>query len=140
MPYWEACFRHSGGNYETTSYIHQRLQNSTKSGRFEHHKSGSIAAISHEGKFFKRQKFVIILSQQYFGRPMRLRPCGCQAITLLIQRCPGSVAKYCARFQWCRKQISDHDLDAVFEVKARELLVKEGRSVILNYEYSVCSL
>ena len=50
---------------------------------------------------------------------MRLRPCGCQAITLLIQRCPGSVAKYCARFQWCRKQMSDHDLDAVCEVKAR---------------------
>ena len=34
------------GNCETTSYTHQRLQNSTKSGRFEHHKSGSIAAIS----------------------------------------------------------------------------------------------
>ena len=119
MPHCAACFRHRRENCETTSYIHQRLQNSTKSGRFEHHNAGSIAAISHEGKFFKRQKFVIILSQQYFGRPVRLRPCGCQAITLLIQRCLGSVAKYCARFQWCRKQNSDHDLDAVCEVKAR---------------------
>ena len=54
-----------------------------------------------------------------FGRPMRLCPCGCQTITLLIQRCTGNVAKYCATFQWCRKQISDHDLDAVCEVKPR---------------------
>ena len=109
----------TGGKIVKLFPIHHRLQKSKKSGSSERHKSASIAAISHEGKFFKRQKFVIILSQQYFGRPMRLRPCGCQTITLLIQRCPGSVAKYCARFQWCRKQISDHDLDAVCEVKAR---------------------
>ena len=108
----------TGGKIVKLFPIHHRLQKSKKSGSSERHKSSSIAAISHEGKFFKRQKFVIILSQQYFGRPMRLRPSGCQAITLLIQRCPGSVAKYRARFQWCRKQISDHDLDAVCEVKA----------------------
>ena len=44
---------------------------------------------------------------------------GCQAITLLIQRCTGNVAKYRAKFQLCRKRISDHDLDAVCEVKTR---------------------
>ena len=37
----------------------------------------------------------------------------------LFPRCPGSVAKYRATFQWCRRQISDHDLDPVCEVKAR---------------------
>ena len=78
-------------------------------------KSSSIADISHEGKSFRRQTFSIILSQRYFGRPMRLCPFGCQAITLLIQRCTGNGAG----FHWCRKQISDHDLDAVCEVKPR---------------------
>ncbi len=46
-------------------------------------------------------------------------PSGCQAITLLIQWCRGNVAKHCAKFQWCCKQISDHDLDPVCEVKTR---------------------
>ncbi len=108
----------AGENCETSSYIQQRLQKSKNSGSIEHHKSSSIAAISHEGGSFRRQKFASILSQRYFGRPMRLCPCGCQTITFLIQRCPG-VAKYCAKFQWRRKQISDHDLDAVCEVKPR---------------------
>ena len=108
-----------GGKCENTSSIHQRLQNSKKSGRLEHHNSTSIAVIPHEGKFFKRQKFVIILSQLYFGRPMFLCHCGCQANTRLIQRCPGSVATYCAKFQWCRKPICDHDLDPICGVKAR---------------------
>ena len=109
----------TGENCETTSYIHQHLQNSKNSGGFERQSSTSIAETSHEGKFFQRQKFVIRVSQEYFGRSMRLCPCACQTKTLLIQRCPGSVAKYCAKFQWCLKQISDHDLDPVYEVKAR---------------------
>ena len=91
--------------------------------RFDRQNSTSIAEISHEGKFLQRQKFVkknIKISQKYYcGRPLRLCPCGCQAKTFLIQRCPGSVAKYCAKFQWCRRQISDHDLDPVCDVKAR---------------------
>ena len=106
----------TGSNCETTS---QRLQNSINSGRFERQNLTSIAEISHEDKFFQRQPFVIKVSHQYFGRPMRLCPCGCQATPLLIQRCPGSVAKYCTKFQWCRRHISDHDLDPVCEVKAR---------------------
>ena len=86
-------FQAQGENCETISYIHQRLQNPKKLGRFELQNSTSIAEISHEGKFFQRQKIVIKVSQQYFGRPLRLCPFGCQAKTLLIQRCPGSVAK-----------------------------------------------
>ena len=68
------------------------------------------------GRVFQAQEkivellaIVIKVPQQYFGRPLRLCPFGCQAKTLLIQRCPGSVAKYCAKFQWCRRQIADHD-------------------------------
>ena len=38
-------------NCETTPYIHQGLQNSKNSGRFERQNSTSIAEISHEGKF-----------------------------------------------------------------------------------------
>ena len=74
----------------------------------------SMKVRSSSGKIFAN-----ILSQQYFRRPMRLCPSGCEAKTLLIQRCPGSVAKYRAKFQWCRRQISDHDLDPICEVKAR---------------------
>ena len=109
MPHWgKICF-----------FTHQRLQTFRKSGSIEHHKSSSIAAISHEGKSFRREKISIIVSQRHFGRPMRLCTSGCQTIIFLIQRWTGNVAKYCARFQWCRKQISDHDLDAVCEVKPR---------------------
>ena len=120
MPHCAPCFRHRR-NSETLSYIHQRLQNSKNSGRLARHNATSIAAIPHEGKFFKRQKFVVKISQQYFGRPMRLcPPRACQDNkAFLIHRCPGSVAKYCAKFQWCRRKISDHDLDPVCEVKAR---------------------
>ena len=114
-----SLFQAQGGNCETSSYIPQHLQNSKNSGRFERQSSTSIAETSHEGKFFQRQKFVIKESQECFGRPVRLCPCGCQAKTLLIQRSPGSVAKYCAKFRWCLRQISDHDLDPVCEVKAR---------------------
>ena len=92
-----SLFQAQGENCETTSYIHQRLQNSKKWGRFERQHSTSIAKISHEGKFFQRQQFVIKVSEKYFGRPLRLCPCGCQAKTVLIQRCPGSVAKYWAK-------------------------------------------
>ena len=100
--------------------IHQRLQKCKNSGSIERHHASSIAAISHEAKSFRRQTFSIILSHRdFFGRPMRLCPSGCQAITLLIQQCTGNVAKYCATFQWCRRQISDHDLDAVCEVQLR---------------------
>ena len=114
-----SLFQAQGGNCETSSYIPQHLQNSKNSGRFERQSSTSIAETSHEGKFFQRQKFVIKESQECFGRPVRLCPCGCQAKTLLIQRSPGSVAKYCAKFRWCLRQISDHDLYPVCEVKAR---------------------
>ena len=55
-------------------------------------------------KSFGRQKFSIILSQRYFGQPMGPCPCGCQAMTFLIQRCTGNVAKHCAIFQWCCEQ------------------------------------
>jgi len=86
-----ACLRHSG-----KTVIRQR--NSKKSGRLEHHKSRPIAAITYERKvFFGRQKIAIILSQQDFGRPMRLCPCGCQAITLLILNDQG-IVKYYAKF------------------------------------------
>ena len=54
------------------------------------------------------RKFVIIPSQLYFGRPMRLCPRGCQTKTVLTQRCGSSVAKQCAKFRWCRTQIADH--------------------------------
>ena len=47
-----------------------------------------MATTSHESKPFNRQNFVSIVSQQYFGRPTPLCPCGRQANTLLIQRCP----------------------------------------------------
>ena len=90
MPHWAACFRHRE-NCETTSFLHQRLQNSKNSGRFERQNSTSIAETSHEGKFFQRQKFVIKVAQQYFGRPLRLCPSGCQPNLL------DSVASYCAK-------------------------------------------
>ena len=73
MPHWADCFKHRCGKYATTSKIHQRLQNLRSSGNLQHHKAKSIAAISHEGTLLQRLKLVIILSQQYFGRPMR--PC-----------------------------------------------------------------
>ena len=59
------------------------------------------------------------VSRQYFSRPTRLCPAGCQANILLIQRCPGNVAKYCATFQSCRKQNSDHVLDAACQANTR---------------------
>ena len=62
-----SLFEAQGGNCETTSYIHQHLQNSKNSGRFERQSSTSIAETSHEGKFFQRQKFVIKVSQEYPG-------------------------------------------------------------------------
>ena len=58
-----SLFQAQGGNCETTSYIHQHLQNSKNSGRFERQNSTSIAETSHEGKFFQRQKFVIKVLQ-----------------------------------------------------------------------------
>ena len=70
------------GKIVTQFPIHHRLNKSKKSGSSERHKSLSMAAISHEGIFFRRQKFSSILSHRYFGRPMRLCPSGCQAITL----------------------------------------------------------
>ena len=42
-----------------------------------------------------------------------------QANILLIQRCPGSVAKYFATFPWCPKRSSDHDFDAACKVNTR---------------------
>ena len=77
--------------------------NARNSGSNEFQTSASIAVTCHEARPFIRQKFLSIVSQQYFGRPTRLCPAGCQANILLIQRCPGNVAKYCATFQWCRK-------------------------------------
>ena len=130
-----SLFQAQGENCETTSYIHQHLQNSKNSGRFERQSSTSIAETSHEGKFFQRQKFVIKVSQEYFGRPLRLCPFGCQVKTLLIQRCPGSVAKYCAKFQWCLRQISDHDLDPVCEVKARTRSFQMWRIFLIFFFY-----
>ena len=56
----------TGGEIVKLFPIHHRLQKSKKSGSSERHKSSSIAAISYEGKFFQRQKFVIILSQQSY--------------------------------------------------------------------------
>ena len=118
MPHWAACFRHRGKknkrnpNSVYTNHITLDKLNAKNSGSNEFQKSASVAISSHEARLFNRQKFVSIVSQQYFGRPTRLCPAGCQANILLIQRCPGNVAKYCATFQWCRKQSSDHDLDA----------------------------
>ena len=105
MPHWAACVRHRGKIVKLFP-IHRRLHKFYKSGSSERHRSSSTAAISHEGISFRRQKFSIILPQRYFGWPLRLCPSGCQAITLLIQRCTGNVAKYCARFQWCREQMN----------------------------------
>ena len=93
--------------------------NARNSGSNEFQTSASIAVTCHEARPFIRQKFVSIVSQQYFGRPTRLCPAGCQANILFIQRCPGNVAKYCATFQWCRKQSSDHVLDAACQVNTR---------------------
>lgn len=68
--------------------------------------------IHHEGRPFQQQKLEIILCQPYFVRPLRLCPFFlCH--TDLIQRCPSIVAKYCAKFSWCSRQNSNHDLDAV---------------------------
>ena len=147
MPHWAACFRHRGKvkvnpachigqpvsgtgakrtNVILLPYIHITYHhitlgklNARNSGSNEFQTSASIAATCHEARPFIRQKFVSIVSQQYFGRPTRLCPAGCQANILLIQRCPGNVAKYCATFQWCRKQSSDHVLDAACQVNTR---------------------
>ncbi len=54
----------TGGKNVKLFPIHRRLQKSKKSGSSERHKSSSIAATSHEGMSFRRQKFSIILSQQ----------------------------------------------------------------------------
>lgn len=43
----------------------------------------------------------------------------CPANTALIQRCPSAVAKYCAKFSWCCRQISNHELDAVSKCRSR---------------------
>ena len=102
-----------------TNHITLGKLNARNSGSNEFQKSASVAISSHEARPFNRQKFVSIVSQQYFGRPTRLCPAGCQANILLIQRCSGNVAKYCATFQWCRKQGSDHDLDAACKVNTR---------------------
>jgi len=72
-----SLFQAQRENCETTSYMHQRLQNSKNSGRFERQTSTSVAEIAHEDKILW-QKFAIIVSRQYFGRPMRLCPRGCQ--------------------------------------------------------------
>ena len=125
MPDWAACFRHRGKkkkrnpNSVYTHHIKSGKLNARNLGSNEFQKSASVAITSHETKHFNRQKFVSIVSQQYFGRPTRLCPAGCQANILLIQRCPGNVAKYCATFQWCRKQSSDHVLDAACKVNTR---------------------
>ena len=116
------------GEKLTIDFVYtSRLQSFKTSGRLQHHPSTSFAATSHKAKIFQTANIVIILSQLYFGRPMRLCPCGCQAKTFLIQRCRGSVAKYCAKFQWCRRQISDHDLDPICEVKARTRSFQKGK-------------
>ncbi len=110
MPNWAACFRHRGTYVKligTTSYIHQRLQKSKNAGSIEHQ---SVAAISHEGKSLKRQKFVRMLSQECFGRPTRLRPQGVQWKTRLSHRWSGSNARQWAKFQSYRKHISDQGL------------------------------
>ena len=67
--------------------------NAKNSGSIEFQNSASVATTSHEARPFNRQKFVSIVSQQYFGQPTRPCPAGCQANTLLIQRCPGNVEK-----------------------------------------------
>ena len=128
MPHWAACFRHRGKKNKrnpTSIYTHHISSHNVgqteceNSGSNEFQTSASIAVTCHEARPFIRQKFVSIESQQYFGRPTRLCPAGCQASILLIQRCPGNVAKYCATFQWCRKQSSDHVLDAACQVNTR---------------------
>ena len=125
MPHWAACFRHRGEknkrNPNSVYTNHRTLGklNARNSGSNEFEKSASVAISSHEASLFNRQNFVSIVSQQYFGRPTRLCPTGCQANISLIQRCPGNVAKYCATFQWCRKQSFDHDLDAACIVNTR---------------------
>ena len=90
-------------NCQIAFYILQRLQN------FKCH-TGTNAKLQHQLQRYSMKVrsssskiFANIPSQQYFRRPMRLCPCGCKAKTLLIQRCPGSVAKYRAKFQWCRR-------------------------------------
>ena len=67
-----------------THHITLGKLNAKNSGSNEFQTSASIPITSHETKPFIRQKFVSIVSQQYFGRPMRLCPAGCQANTLFI--------------------------------------------------------
>ena len=125
MPHWAACSRHRGKknkrnpNFLYTNHKTLGKLNANNSGSNEFQKSASVTTISYEARPFNRQKFVGMVSQRYFGRPTRLCPVGCQANTLLIQRCPGNVAKYCGTFQWWRTQTSDHDLDAACTVNTR---------------------
>ena len=90
MPHWAACLKHRGKknkrnpNSIYTHHITLGKLNAKNSGSNEFQTSASIPITSHETKPFIRQKFVSIVSQQYFGRPMRLCPAGCQANTLLI--------------------------------------------------------
>ena len=105
-----ACFRHRGKknkrnpNSVYTNHITLGKLKARNSGSNEFQKCASVAITSHETRPSNREKFVSIVSQQYFGRPTRLCPAGCETKIRLIQRCPGNVAKYCATFQWCRKQ------------------------------------
>ena len=88
---------------------HQRLQKFKQSGSIEHHKSSSIAAISHEGKSFRRQEFAITTLPAIFWVANASMPLWMPSPNFfLIQRYTGNFAKYFAS----RKQIFDHDLDA----------------------------
>ena len=78
------------GKCETISYIHYRLHKCKNSGSIDDHKSWSMAATSHEGRPFRRQKFPRMLSQEFFGRPARLRPQGFQCKTRLSHQWSGS--------------------------------------------------